>query len=672
MKLMLDRLNSSSVFLFLAILTGFVIGYIHHTWSYPLNFHGDSSAMQILAQAMLDEKSFIPKDFSNGNQLILFRSSPFIAAALAMGATGYDAFILGSSVSIAFWFAVLYLSLFRFTGDKIGALILSTVFFIPMGIWEQDFMLGQQSHLSNAVMSICIGVFTWLYFSTGKIYSAILAAFFIFLMVVEAPIRALLVFLPLFILVFVLFNDRRGLKFIALLSSVLVVGFLLNRGLILINPPEVDHFQIAHFRGTDEIFRNLVKIVLEMIANISSTNMLASKKISLIGMVLLASGLTYLILLIGFFLYESRLLVSRFTLFFTRNQASDVRPDHHFLPFLAVFGLVSGALVIATLHPDSARHSNWAYSILKLSLILSVYKYLQVLLKGKLKAGFVIISLFLIASFWSTTLFQHGSSLRQKISSRLNPDIAHDIARISQKYGIYSIYGEDFWRMMPLNTMIPGIAAGTLLIEGIGKIVPYHWLSRKSWFDYQKKVLYYLKDGRVDNEIRVRLSESGGKRLLHSDDGTIWIGPPVWNFGGQKIASSVGKSFKWAACDLPTKIGVKTGDCEMQKNDLSLSGHLTYGPYVKLSTGRYTFEIAYSSSKSSKEIVGRWDVHLSLPESGEIIDRGEIYGSDNELKHITKSFRINPKRNMEMVEIRTLAHSNVPLKIISLQITQNE
>lgn len=300
MKLTLGRLNSIS-FSFLVIITGLIIGYIHHYWFYPLQFHGDSSAMQILAQAMLDERSFLSKDITYGNQLILFRSNPFIAMALACGASGYDAFLLGSTVSAAFWFTVLYFPLFKFTGDKICALILSTAFLIPTGIWDHDLILGQQSALANVVLSINIVVFSWLYFSTNKIYPAILAAFFTFLMVVEAPIRALLVCFPLSFLVFVFFDRHTGFKFLAIMFSALVIGFLVNNVLTSTYPPVINHFQIISFRDTNQILNNLVKVILETIAHMSSINLLASQKISFIGIILLAGSLGFSILLIGFF-----------------------------------------------------------------------------------------------------------------------------------------------------------------------------------------------------------------------------------------------------------------------------------------------------------------------------------------------------------------------------------
>lgn len=671
MKLTIDRWNTT-VFLFLVTLTGFIVGYIHHSWFYPLTFHGDSSAMQVLAQAMLDERSLIPRDFIYGNQLILTRSSLFIAMVLGTGASGYDAYILGSSISVAFWFVVLYLSLFKLIGKKIDTLILCTVFFIPIGHWDNECIVGQHSHLSNAILSIGIGVFIHNYFSTGRVFSAFLAAFFIFIMVVEAPIRALLVFFPLTVLILVLFHHRNRLWLIIFLSSIILVGFLVNKVLVSINPPIFDHFLFVSFHSTIEIFHNLVNIFLETIANISSINLFASKKISFLGMILVAGGLAYTILLVGFFLYQSRLLFSKFIFFFSGNQVSDCQSGHQFLSFLAVFGLFSGALAISILNPDSARHYFWAYSILKLSLIISIYKYLQRVLKGRLEVGPIIISLAVIASLWSATLFQHGLSLRQKVASVTKSDISIDIARISQQYDIRHIYGEDFWRMMPFNTLIPGLSSGTLLIEDNDKIIPYYWLSRRSWFDYNEKVLYYLKDGPVDNVTKEMLNKLNG-RILHSyNDGSIWIGPPVWSPRGHNIVNSIGESFKWAACQLSTKIGEKTDSCEIEKKELSQSGHLTFGPYVKLSTGRYTFEITYSSSESSSKTVGEWDVHLSRPESGEVLDKGKIYGSDNKTVTIKKSFMISPSRDMEKVEIRTFAHPNGPLKMISLQITKNK
>ena len=154
MKNFLSR-NARLLVPLLVIAAGFAIGLIEHVWFFPVDFHADAAAMQVLAQAMVDQRSLLPTDFGYGNQLIMFRASPFIALALVGGATGFKAYIIGSSLSIAFWLLVLYYALARATGDRYLAALVAIVFIVPMSVWDHDYILGQQSHLANAVLSAC-------------------------------------------------------------------------------------------------------------------------------------------------------------------------------------------------------------------------------------------------------------------------------------------------------------------------------------------------------------------------------------------------------------------------------------------------------------------------------------------------------------------------------------
>ena len=146
-----------------SILISFLIGYIHYRYFYPLTFNGDAAAHHVLAKAMLDEGRFLPKDFAYGNQLIFWRSNVFIALAMAIGLKGYSAFIIGSSLSVAFWGGVLYSIFAEITESGFKTVILTSCILIPLGCWGNNFFLGMQSHLANAVFSLACFVLLWKY-----------------------------------------------------------------------------------------------------------------------------------------------------------------------------------------------------------------------------------------------------------------------------------------------------------------------------------------------------------------------------------------------------------------------------------------------------------------------------------------------------------------------------
>lgn len=131
---------------------------------------------------------------------------------------------------------------------------------------------------------------------------------------------------------------------------------------------------------------------------------------------------------------------------------------------------------------------------------------------------------------------------------------------------------------------------------------------------------------------------------------------------------SVGDSYTWKACELPTIIGEKTADCEMQKKDNAMSGHVTFGPYEQLQAGQYTFEIAYSSAASKGDTVGDWDVVIALPNEAKILKNGPLTGTDGTSERLVGNFTLDSGKDLEKIEIRTLARSNVDLKIIYLRV----
>jgi len=576
----------------------FCIGFIHHKWFFPLVFDfppvfddgaaGDAAAMQILAKAILDQGSLLPADFSYGNQLVFLRSSPFIALAFILGLNGLDAFIIGSSLSIAFWGGVLYLFLSTFLNSNWKGALFSILLLLPLGFWEFDYVLGQQSHLSNVVLSIGLVVSISLYITKKSNLFVIAAAICLFIMSLEAPIRGLLVLGPMFAALLFAGNLRKKAIASASLGFAFISAYLFNKLLVQLRPLYLNHFNELSFKSTDEILENLGRNSRETLSNLSSLDVISGDTISLIGFIVFATGLLLLAIYLGFFLYGIFEATKVAKLKFhngSRPADGESVNDVCIVRLTSVFGIVIGALAVAALNPDSSRHYLWSVLLAKLLVLKFIFDLLSTYF-GRNKAAVILICLAFIMSSWFANLEKHNWNTARAMKNTNSPETAKAISDISKHTGIKNIYGgED---LKPLNILIPNINAQGLDLED-GEVSIFPWLTRPSWSCVEGDVLYYLEDGSVDEEIKKRLVDVGGIQIKNGAGYTLWKGPPVWR--PPSTSSCYDSSLKYQGgsfLKLPGKVGVTDGNS--RKTD-GTPGHLVYGPYSPLRSGHYELSV---------------------------------------------------------------------------------
>lgn len=658
----------------LAVLAGFMIGYVNQRWFFAAEFHSDAAAMQVLAQAMVDEHSLLPTDFGYGNQLIMFRSSPFIALALAGGAGGYQAYIVGSALSVAFWLLVLYAVLAMVTAHRIQALMVSVMLVIPMSVWDYDYVLGQQSHLSNIVMAACAVMATLGYCMQQRRSCLALAALFILLMSAEAPIRALLVIIPLGLAVMLYFGKKATLRVVGLMLLALIAGMAANKALTLSRPLGLNLLSSMQFRTTQEIIQTLQTISLEMLGAISSLNLFTTKVFKPGRFLAYLACLTYLATVCGFAAWRALALAGR-----ARDRLRSVpaapgmpvalgMPHFDFPGAVAILSVITGALAVAILNPDTARHVIWAGALLKLSLWLALYHYGSQYFKSRAVLMAALAAAVLLPSFWTATLARHSSRTAQVLAAHIAPPINAQIAQYAAQLGINRIFGGDFWRMMTLNSTVAGMSAGNLTLDGDNTLHPNYWLSRKSIFDAGTDVLYYLKGNPVDQQIEARLRAGGGRTLFELGSESIWVGKPVWR-------NPVSR-YTWNGCQLATQVGTPVGPkvaapsapCAMQTTSASPPGYLTFGPYVVLEPGKYRFAVDYSSAAPDRATVGKWDVVLTRGGKITVLDSGAIRGTQARGARLQGIFSVDHGEAAPSMELRTLSHGGSVLQIHRLQI----
>jgi hypothetical protein len=220
----------SSRFAMLALvwLIGLAFGTAYFICYYPVVFHSDSAAIQVLAQAMADEMSLLPHDFFYGNQLILLRANLFIAPALKFGFTGYTAYVMGSAINFSVFFLITFLTLETLFRHWAKSLFLSVLFFLPLDYNEADYVLGQQSHLASVVFALVLAVHSYRACWHKEWRSLVIASSVVFLMAVESPMRVLLVLLPLALVIAATGKARSSAKLSLALVIAFVVGYIGN------------------------------------------------------------------------------------------------------------------------------------------------------------------------------------------------------------------------------------------------------------------------------------------------------------------------------------------------------------------------------------------------------------------------------------------------------------
>lgn len=197
----------------------------------------------------------------------------------------------------------------------------------------------------------------------------------------------------------------------------------------------------------------------------------------------------------------------------------------------------------------------------------------------------------------------------------------------------------------------------------------FNWITSKKYFKKAYDFAIIPLDTKSSKEITIdKLTRINGYPKLSKICGNSL----VLIYGKDNLLINkifgVGGAYTWKACELPTKIGVKTVNCEMKKKSGADSGYLTFGPYVKLSPGIYTFKIVYSSATSKKDTVGGWDVVLALPNEAKVLMNGLIAGTDDAVRTLSGKFSLTYARDSQAIEIRTMSRPNTDLKVIYLRI----
>ncbi|EKJ4095717.1 hypothetical protein PG437_003157 [Salmonella enterica] len=509
------------------IILGLAIGLVHHIYIYPHFFHADSAAYQVLASAIKDEGSLLPRDFIYGNQLIMLKISPFIALASSIGFIGYKAYAIGGALAICFWFYVCSIITSKYFKSNTLAVVLTTCLFIPFGIDDIDFLLGQESHLSNVVLSIMICLPIIMYIQEDKKAYLALSALATFLMTSESPIRSLIVLAPFILFIAIVFSFRKSFISISVVTIAFLLGKASNSCLLSTHfPLKVDYSQLSSLIAPGSVIDNLLNIFKSILVRSSSADLSSGFNVSSLLTPFYFLGLLYIVLLIVALSYGLKVFIE---LMIHKTSTQPAFSREGLLCALGAVGFIFGLILVASLNPDSGRHIFWATCLLKISVFSIVYIVISRYISKNTIALTLTLLVALGMSALPSTFYETKLKPFNYAKLNINSDINKKIKETVKSTGIKYIYGEDFWRMQLLNSMDFDVHSAELTEFHMKGVIPRDWLTRPSWYCKNEDVLYYTKNGITDSIIVSLLKANGGELIYESNEGSIWKGPVIWN-----------------------------------------------------------------------------------------------------------------------------------------------
>ncbi|WP_182911157.1 hypothetical protein, partial [Salmonella enterica] len=395
--------------------------------------------------------------------------------------------------------------------------------FIPMGRDDIDFFLGQQSHLSNVVLAMLICLSLLIYISNKNNKYIAISCISIILMSAEAPIRALLVIVPLAIFLISFYKNKLSITLSSLMLVTSIMGALINSYLRSSHFPLQADYSTSSLISLDRSIDNFFIVLKSILVQASSSEMLHGNSAKSFVAPFYFLGVAYSLLLLSVTVYGVYLYIASLT------DAKKIKNKTDLICSMSSVGFVFGLIIISCLNPDSGgRHILWAICLLKICIFSYMYQAI-ILFFGKDKLAHLATAA--IAIIISSVLpIAYLSSFKPFNYANFNPykNLNTKIIETAKEYGVSNIYGGDFWRMIILNSYNSGITSAELDIKNGSEIIPKQWLTRPSYFCKEGNVMYLTKGGVVDDVLEKELSSKNATVIYSDNTGKLWIGPVVW------------------------------------------------------------------------------------------------------------------------------------------------
>lgn len=515
---------------------GFILGSAFLKFYYPVIFNSDSAAHYILAETILDEGNILPKGYMYGNQLLIFRNHLFIAPFLLAGLSGYKSYALGSSLAFSIYFVLSYIAINSMAKSFTIATIISILLFIPFGYEESDFILGQQSHLSNAVFSLIITIYSYNALINNSQKYLLITSTFIFLMSLESPLRCLFLLTPMAITAIYItkaFALHSASKFFFSGSAAFVSGLIVNK--LLVNSHLV--FGIpAPALSTSEVFLNrLLGLAKKLIDSFFGFEEFSSKLATIDNIIFYCSKTLLLISFILLFCYWliHVAIVSRLKHSNPSYSIKKFDDQSYYITSIAFTGAIFGFWLVSSVgHDVDVRHFLGALFLIKFSLF-----YMAVTLirrsKKSIHCKFFLLIMIVILSSSPISYFlgsERHLSLNKSIDNHLDWGFLNKLRRIMIKHGITEVYGTH-WNSLLLNVLIPSTKAAVLW-PSEHEVKFATWLNKSSRRCVTGDVIYVVGSDGTERILANNILQKEGKLIDRSGTKEIYISQPIWDRSG--------------------------------------------------------------------------------------------------------------------------------------------
>ena len=571
--------------------------------------HGDTAAMQVLADAILEEGTLFPTSFQFGNQIMLFRSSPFIAVAMLAGLEDTIAFSVGTALSLAFWSGVLFAILTAFLKSHFHAFFCVALCLVPLASWEADYILGQQSHLANCVLAAGAVLLSIEWVKSGNKTLLAWGNICLLLVSLEEPLRAVLIAIPLLLLLLFATPRRTMITFAAALGFSVFLGFAMNEGLKAINSPAVqDYASFMSTRGPREVIAILAHGFSEIFFESTTVSQFSDQPTTAPTLVNSALSIAFAaVFAVTFFYWLARFfhLVAGVIVYKDRPQPRCFNRVQ-IAGFISVAGILIGAMAVTLVPRDSPdnyiymwsiRHYLWAIFLLKLILCVWAISVLDESARGFF-AGTLGVIVLITGSFWPALLIRspaYWNSIQQggieAAFAQARFPLTQTTQDVANELQIPYVYG-NYWEVMPLNSLADGVSGVSIGWKNSGPELD-RWLARRTSDLSVAEALYLVSSS--DALARDWLAAEGGRliRVVEIGGGErreIWVASRQWAVTDETLRAGVSNLsyFGSALTDLPSSAGVFS---ETSVATNGVSGALLFGPYALLHAGEYTLQV---------------------------------------------------------------------------------
>ncbi len=196
--------------------------------------------------------------------------------------------------------------------------------------------------------------------------------------------------------------------------------------------------------------------------------------------------------------------------------------------------------------------------------------------------------------------------------------------------------------------------SGVILAQVTPQLDEDRWITSENFFlgNYDFAVIsdQGAPDLRLSEDLLSRINGQPRERISCGGRSLHIYGPG--NLRTEKIRD-VGHTFRWKGCELPHVAGHYNSDCFLVSNYPDSSGTLSHGPYVRLPSGEFQFEINYMYEGSNPSDTGDWDVVAALPKEARLITAGKLTQTWQGWGRVEGTFTVSSDISGARFEVRT-------------------